>query len=250
MSDIYDKVKISVVMARVLALSIGDLFSRPMLILSLVMSLVAIAFWSVVYLLFHTVLSGFAHDLIAYVPFATASWIENVASMVLLISMFYQFVLVSVVIGLGFFARQIVVQINDKHYHQQLDGYAGMLDLFLAALKSGTLFLLLYLLLLPTLFIPGINVAIHLVLWAVLLRGSLLPYSAGLVVDKVEYAELAREHRWGLVVISLLLAVLYIIPVIGVFAAVFQLIVVAHYSLTRISGAQSSSQATPEQSQG
>jgi hypothetical protein len=236
MSEIYDKMKTSVVMARVLALSVGDLFSRPMLILSLVITLAAITFWSVVYLLFHTALSGFAHDLIAYVPFATASWIENIASMVLLMSLFYQFVLVSVVIGLGLLAKRVVVPINEKHYHLEMSGYATALDMFLAALKSSALFLLLYSLLLPTLFIPGINVVIHLVLWAILLRGTLLSYSAGLFVDKDGYTKLAREHRWGMVVLFLLLSVLYIIPVVGVFAAVFQLIVVSHYSLTRLSG--------------
>jgi CysZ protein len=226
-------------MARVLALSISDLFTRPILTLSLTITLIPIVFWSIVYMLFHATLSSFAHTLIAYVPFATASWIENIASMVLLISLFYQLVLVSIIIGLGFVARRVVLPINEKHYHLEKSGYATQGDRLLAALRSGALFLLLYLLLLPTLFIPGINVAIHLVLWTILLRGALLTYGAGLFMDKDEYAEFAREHRWRVVAMFLLLSVLYLIPVIGVFTAVFQLIVTSHYSLARIAPADS-----------
>jgi len=235
MTELYDRVKTSVLMARVLGLSIGDLFSRSMLMLSLVSTLMAILFWSVIYLLFHTQLSGFAHTLIAYVPFATAEWIENIASMVLLIALFYQLVLVTVIIGMAFMVKRLVAPINDKHYHLKLKRDATPLECSVAALKSAALFLLLYLLLLPTLFIPGINVAVHLSLWALLLRGTLLPYAASGILDKQEYTKLTGDHRWGLMALFVILSLLYLIPIVGAFTAIFQLIVATHYTLSRVS---------------
>lgn len=234
MAEFYDKVKISVEITRILALSIGDFFTKRLLILSLIPSLIAILFWSMVFLLFHSQLKEFAHSLIAYVPFATADWIENIASMVILIFLFYQFVLITVILSLVFLAKKIVLSINEKHYHLGLNGDGSLSTSFLVALKASVIFLLLYLLLLPTLFIPGINVAVHLALWSILIKQPLLCSSTVMVAEKSEYKSLLRKHRWSLILMSVLLSVLYIIPVIGAFVAVFQLVVFAHYSLTKI----------------
>jgi len=234
MTNLYDKARPSVMIARILLLSINDFFTKRVLILSLVPALFVILFWSVVFLFFHTHISEISSHLIAYIPFATADWIKSIASMVLMILFFYQLVLMTIILSLGLISEKIVLAINEEHYSLKLEGDHSLSGVLTTSLKTNTIFLLLYILLLPTFFIPGINVAVHLFLWSILLKQPLLYDSAAIFANRDEYEHLLHANRWSLRVLSVLLSVLFFVPPIGAFTTIFQLIVLTHYSLARL----------------
>ncbi len=130
----------------------------------------------------------------------------------------------------GFMTDSLVKAVHDKHYpHTDYQGHGTMLGMLGKLLWYGFLLLLLFLVTIPMLFIPLINV-----IWFWLLGFMFFRYSVVLDVGQVilpekMFNEVKQITNWTPTLAIAALFLLSTLPLIGLFIPVLAVIALSHY---------------------
>ncbi|MDG6773849.1 EI24 domain-containing protein [Thiomicrorhabdus sp. ZW0627] len=136
----------------------------------------------------------------------------------------------------GFMTDSLVKAVHDKHYpHTHYEGHGTMSGMLWKLLKFGLLMLLLFLVTVPMLFIPLINI-----LWFWLLGFLFFRYSVVLDVGQVIlpekiFNEVKSLGNWTSTLALAGFFALSLLPVLSLFAPVLAVIAMAHYYLDVLS---------------
>jgi len=158
-------------MLEILIKSIKDLFDKKILFTSLVPIIVAAIFWGIVFFVFHSQINDFFAYLISHIPsISDSNWIKNIIEVIGGIFIYYQLLIITSTLIVGVIADKIVDRINEKYYHLKKQGFGSFIGSIGITLKYNLIFIILFIIFLPAMFIPGINVLVNIILWMILIK--------------------------------------------------------------------------------
>ncbi len=221
-------------MSKILIKSFGDFFDKKILLLSFVPVFISVVFLGIIFFIFSDSINQFFVWIVGHIPFVSGDFLSSIVQGILGIIIFYELVLVMSVLFVGFIADSVVDRINKKHYHLKKLGFGTFLGSMAKAVKSNILFIILFIILIPTMFIPFLNVLIHVFLWLVLIKSPMFYDSLAFYATKDQFERIKKSNRFQIWVLSFLAASLFLIPIFGIFSYVLQLILFTHFSLSRL----------------
>ena len=222
-------------MVDILLRAIKDVFDKKIFFTSLIPIVVAALFWGVVFFVFHTQINSFFVYLVGHIPFfGDATWLKDIMEAVGGIFVYYQLLILTSVLIVGLIADKIVDKINAKYYHLKKDGFGSIVGSIGISLKQNAIFIVLFLILLPTMFIPLLNIFINLFLFILLIKKPMFYYSISMYASRDEYAILEKNDKMSTTIMSLLSASLFLVPILGVFVYILQLLIFTHFNLKRL----------------
>jgi uncharacterized protein involved in cysteine biosynthesis len=215
--------------------SFKDIFDKKIFFTSLLPIILASLFWGVIFFIFIDPISHFVAYLASYIPFiGDSSWLQDGIKSIGGVLVYYELVIISSVMIVGIISDKIVDRINEKYYHNQKWGFGSVSGSVMVALRQNLIFITLFLFLVWTLFIPGVNVIIHIFLWSVLIKKPNFYDSLAMYATKSEYKILQKSDRLKTTLLSMIGASMFLIPIVGVFIYVVQLLIFSHFNLKRL----------------
>jgi uncharacterized protein involved in cysteine biosynthesis len=130
---------------------------------------------------------------------------------------------------LGFLLEGVVRAVEARHYpalppaRQQ-----GLAESTAAALRLGALAVALNILVLPIYLVPGLNLAVWLLLNGHLLGREYAETVAAGRMSRALAADLRRRHRWGVLASGVIVAGLLLVPVVNLVAPVVGIALMTH----------------------
>ena len=222
-------------MIEILLKSIKDIFDKKIFFTALIPVLIASAFWGFVFLLFYSNINEYISSSVNEVPFLPQSgWFSNIIGLILVSFFYYQLVILTSVTLVGIVADKIVERINEKYYSLQKEGFSSTMTSIFISIKQNIIFVLLFILTLPTIFIPLLNLIVTILLWMLLIKKPMFYDSLSLFATKEEYSKLQESDKIDTFMITFLSASLFFIPIFGVFVYILQLLMFTHFNLSRL----------------
>ncbi len=214
--------------------SLRDLFD-PKILSVWIGSLIAsgLVLWAIFSLLKST-LSGYILSFASHIPLIPAHWIEVASESILGAFIFYQFWIVIALIVVGIMADKIVDRINQKYYKLSKNGFGTTLGSVVTSLKANLKYLLLLILFGVLYFVPVLNILVQVLLFMVLIKEPIYYDATAFYASKEEYKKIKKEYKREYRVVTLLSALLLLVPFIGVAAYILQLIIFSHFSLSKL----------------
>ena len=212
-----------------------DLFNKKILLTSLIPIIIAAIFWGVIFFIFHTSISHFVSYLVSHIPFiGDKSWVQSLVETVGGILIYYELLITTSVMIVGVIADKIVDEINNKYYHIEKRGFGTVGESIFISLKQNIIFFILFVIFIPAMFVPVLNIFVHLFLWSILLKKPTFYDSASSYATKDEFNTLKNTNKLTLTLITIISASLFLIPVVGIFVYILQLLMFTHFNLKRL----------------
>ena len=212
-----------------------DLFDKRIFFTSFIPLLISAFLVSGFFYIFHEILSLFSTYVVDHIPFLDdTNSIKTKLSNASGWSAYYQLLISISMIFVGLIADRVVEVINDKYYHLKKRGFGSVAGSIIISLKQNAIFYILLFISLPFLFIPYLNIPIHLALWIYLIKEPLFYDTLSLYANKDEYKKLKTSDKRETLIWSAIGASLFFVPLLGVFAYIIQLLIFAHFNLLRL----------------
>lgn len=177
-----------------------------------------------------------AEQTIGAVPFVGAAllWILGVVVAVIAgvlgVLLGSYLILLFAMIITGFMTDSLVKAVHDKHYpHTDYQGHGTMGGMLWKMLKFGLLLLLLFLVTIPMLFIPLINIVWFWLLGFLFFRFSLVLDVGQVILPEQMFNEVKGLSNWTPTLTLGGFFMLSLLPILSLFAPVFAVIALSHY---------------------
>ena len=222
-------------MLKIFFKALKDLVDKKIFITSLIPLLIAAMVWGVLLYLLSDSINSAIKSLLSYVPFIGEShWFVSTVESIGGFLLYYELVIMTSVMIVGIIADKIVDIVNDKYYKNEKKGFATTIGSVFIALKQNLIFFFLLIITFPLQFIPVLNIFIHIFLWFILIKKPNFYDSVSRYSTKGEYMQLQTNDRLMTNGIALISASLFLIPIIGVFIYIVQLLMFTHFNLQRL----------------
>jgi len=130
----------------------------------------------------------------------------------------------------GFMTDSLVKAVHDKHYpHTDYQGHGTMLGMIGKLLLYGFLLLLLFLVTIPMLFIPLVNVVWFWLLGFMFFRYSVVLDVGQVILPESMFNEVKQMTNWTPTMAVAALFLLSTLPLVGLFVPVLAVIALSHY---------------------
>jgi len=217
-----------------ITLAIKDFFDRKILLISLIPLIISAILWGLLFFIFHTPIDAMLNWILNHIPFLNAKWIRDAIETIGGILLYYELIIITSVMFVGIITDMVVDRINEKYYHLPKKGFGTLTGSIIVSLKYNIIFIMLLILFLPAMFVPGLNIIVHLFLWVILIKEPLFYDSIAMYADRKSYRLLKKRYRKEILILSIILASLLFIPFLGIFVYIFQLLIFAHFNLKRL----------------
>ena len=206
--------------------SFKDIFTSTVLLFVAKITMVSIAVTAIVIWLLGGLLSSFIIRTLSWIPWA---WVQTTGASVATVAIAYMLFIMVLSIMTSLMVEPLLIQLAKKHYPgSPVVGSANMSTSVLLSLKSGLLFLILFLFTFPLMFIPLIGAVWMLWLWSILLKApTIYDVSSLFVSDKAQIKEKTKKST----LMAMIAAGFNYIPVLNIFAPVFAQILFLHHIL-------------------
>jgi len=211
-------------MKTIITKSLKDIFSKDVILF--VIKIGTISFISAITFVwyFWEELSHFIASYLSWIPW---EWLQTSGAKVITFALAYMIFIIIVSLLTSLFSEKLLIKLAKKHYPSV--AVVGSVDIrtsIISTLKVSVIFLLLFILSLPFLFIPFLGQFIMLYLWSVLLKEP-TTYDAGalFINDKKTIKEKTKKTRTLAMVASLF----NYVPIMNTFAPVFAQILFLHH---------------------
>jgi hypothetical protein len=136
----------------------------------------------------------------------------------------------------GFMTDSLVKAVHDKHYpHTPYSGHGSMWGMLWKMFKFGFLLLLLFLVTIPMMFIPLINVVWFWLLGFVFFRYALVLDVGQVILPQAQFIQLKPLTNWTPTATLAGFFALSLMPLFSLFAPVLAVIALAHYFFDKLS---------------
>ncbi|WP_200762676.1 EI24 domain-containing protein [Nitrosophilus alvini] len=214
--------------------SFKDFLSKWFWISTFVITAVPIILWGILFFFFSDSISLLISSVIGYIPFLESESVKDTLIFIIKILLYLQTVLITVIIFLAFATEKIVRILHKKYYQNiSLAGFGSFLEMAKVNIKSIALFIFLAIILMPFLFVPGLNIFLQLFLWSILIKDPFLYDTASIAATKEEYEKM-KKAKIELLLLSVIAALFNFIPILNFFAPLFQIVIFSHYTFAKI----------------
>jgi uncharacterized protein involved in cysteine biosynthesis len=203
--------------------SFKDIFSGTVLLFIAKVTLISVAITSLLIWLFNTTLVNFVKSYLSWIPW---EWLQTSGAAVATVAIAYMLFIMVLSIITSLMAEPLLIALAKKHYPDRpVIGTADVMTSLLLNLKSGAIFLLLFLFTFPIMFIPLVGAVYMLWLWSILLKKPTIHDVSSLFIkDKKEVKAKTKKST----LLAMVAAGFNYIPILNIFAPVFAQILFLH----------------------
>ena len=203
--------------------SLKDIFSSTVLLFVTKVTLISIAVTALLIWLLGGMLTGFIASYLSWIPW---EWVQTTGASIATVTIAYMLFIIVLSILTSLMAEPLLIQLAKKHYPDRpVVGSPNITTSVLLSLKSGLIFLVLFLFTFPVMFIPLIGAVWMLWLWSILLKApTIYDVSTLFISDKVQIKEKTKKST----LLAMIAAGFNYIPILNIFAPVFAQILFLH----------------------
>ena len=210
-------------MQQTISKSFKDIFSGTVLLFIAKVTGISIAVTAILIWLFNTTLVNFVKSYLSWIPW---EWLQTSGAAVATIAITYMIFIMVLSMITSLMVEPLLIQLAKKHYpERKIIGSADLKTSILLSLKSGVIFLLLFLFTFPVMFIPLVGALYMLWLWSILLKEPTI-YDVGSLFFNDR--SIMKEKTKKSTLLAMIAAGFNYIPVLNIFAPVFAQILFLH----------------------
>jgi len=213
-------------MKQIITKSLQDILSKDVILFVIKTGFISL----VLTLLFVWNMWDILTDIIAsYLSWIPWEWMQTSGAFVATLLFTYMLFIIMVSLGTSLYSEKLLLALAKKHYPDApVIGSANITTSILLTLKSIIVFLLLFIITLPLLFIPIWGQVWILYLWSILLKEPTI-YDVGalFITDKKTLKEKKKQTS----ILAMIAALFNYIPLVNIFAPVFAQILFLHHIL-------------------
>jgi hypothetical protein len=213
-------------MQQTIAKSFKDLFSGTVLAFMAKVTAVSVAITAIVIWFLNGILVGFVKSYLAWIPW---EWLQTSGAAVATVAVGYMLFIVVLSIVTSLMVEPLLVKLAKKHYPDKpVIASPNITASLLLSLRSGLLFLFVFLITFPMMFVPLVGAVWMLWLWSILLKAPTFYDVSSLFISD---SSVRREKKRKTTLLAMVAAGFNYIPVLNIFAPVFAQILFLHHIL-------------------
>ena len=213
-------------MKQTLFKTLSDLFSKEIVLFVCIAALGALILAAVPMWIFWEEWLGFVTSYLQWIPW---EWLQTTGASIGALGLGYMAFIVLINVFTSLFSETLLIRVAKKHYPDvSATGEASIAALIAVNLKASVIFLALFVLCIPVLFIPVLGQLVMLYLWSVLIKEPTV-YEVGSLF--VHDTQLRKEKNKKAATIALIASLFNYIPLLNIFAPIFAQILFLHYIL-------------------
>lgn len=171
-------------------------------------------------------ISTFLSSYLSWIPW---DWVQTTGASVAALIFAYMLFIITVSLLTSLYSEKLLIALAQKHYPDvPVVGSAKIGTSLMLTLKASVIFLLLFILTLPLLFIPVLGQVVVLYLWSVLLKEPTVYDVGSLFIDDRKRLK-EKKKRTGL--LAMVASLFNYVPLVNIFAPVFAQILFLHHML-------------------
>lgn len=213
-------------MQQIITKSLQDILSRNVILFVLKMGLISLIMTAVVIWNTWEPLNTLIASYLSWIPW---EWLQTTGASVASLAFAYMLFIITVSLLTSLYSEKLLIALAQKRYPDvPVVGSANLSTSLLLTLKASIIFLLLFIVTLPLLFIPVFGQLVILYLWSVLLKEPTV-YDVGalFINDKKVLKEKKKRTR----ILAMLASLFNYVPLVNIFAPVFGQILFLHHIL-------------------
>lgn len=210
-------------MQKFIRLSINDIFSKQVIFFVVKMGLLSLVITLAIVWSFGEVFSSLIVGYLSWIPW---EWLQTTGAKFLLLISSYMFFIILISLLTSLFSEKLLIQLSNKHYpNLPIVGSADVQTSVYLSLKTSVIFLLLFVLFIPLLFVPVLGQALMLYLWSILIHAPTRYDIASLYIQDKKQMKLVQKKTRRLALVAVLWNY---IPLLNIFAALFAQLLFLH----------------------
>lgn len=211
-------------MKTVIIKSLKDMLSKDVILFVIKIGLSSFVLSLVFVWYFWDGLSSFIASYLSWIPW---EWLQTSGAKVITFALAYMIFIIIVSLLTSLYSEKLLIKLAKKHYPQvPVVGSVDIMTSIVSALKASAVFLILFLIAIPLLFIPVLGQVVMLYLWSILIKEP-TSYDVGslFIRDKKSIKNKAQKTR----ILAMIASLFNYVPVMNVFAPVFAQILFLHH---------------------
>lgn len=211
-------------MKTVIIKSLKDMLSKDVILFVIKIGLSSFVLSLVFVWYFWDGLSSFIASYLSWIPW---EWLQTSGAKVITFALAYMIFIIIVSLLTSLYSEKLLIKLAKKHYPQvPVVGSVDIMTSIVSTLKASAVFLILFLIAIPLLFIPVLGQVVMLYLWSVLIKEP-TSYDVGslFISDKKSIKSKAQKTR----ILAMIASLFNYVPVMNVFAPVFAQILFLHH---------------------
>jgi len=213
-------------MKQIIIKSLQDMLSKEVVVFVLKIGFISLALTLVLTWSIWGMLTGFISSYLSWIPW---EWLQTSGASVATFLVAYMLFIIIVALLTSLYSEKLLLALAKKRYpNVQVAGSADITTSIFLTLKASAVFLLLFMIMIPLLFIPLFGQVVILYLWSILLKEPTI-YDVGalFIDDKTQLKEKRKNTR----LLAMIAALFNYIPLLNIFAPVFAQILFLHHIL-------------------
>ena len=206
--------------------SLQDIFSSEVILFVLKIGFGALISTGLFIYFFWSTLSSFITSYLSWIPW---EWLQTTGAGAATIALGYMLIIIMISILTSLYAEPLLIKLAKKHYPDaQVVGSPNISTSIYLSIKSGVIFLLLFMFTFPIIFIPIVGQIYMLWLWSIIIKEpTAYDVSSLFIADKKIVKEKTKKSR----IIAMIASLFNYVPVLNIFAPVFAQILFLHQIL-------------------
>ncbi len=210
---------------KTLSLGFKDIISLEVILFVIKIGFVSIFSWVLVLYLYW---SDILYIVSSYLNFIPWEWLKTTGASLITIFVGYIFIIITLSILTSIYSEPLLKKLAIKRYGVESINSPSMIKSLIINIKSTIWFLILFILLFPTFFIPAIGQIILLYLYSILLKEATI-YDVGSLF--IEDKNILKQKSKGIRVLSMVASLFNYIPILNIFAPIYAQILFLHHLL-------------------
>ena len=213
-------------MKQIINKSLQDMLSKEVILFVIKIGFISLA---VTLLLTWNMWGALTSLISSYLSWIPWEWLQTSGASVATFSVAYMLFIIIVALLTSLYSEKLLIALAQKHYPDvTVVGSADITTSILLTLKASIVFLLLFIITLPLLFIPIFGQVVILYLWSILLKEPTI-YDVGALF--INNKKMLKEKRKKTRVLAMIAALFNYVPLVNIFAPVFAQILFLHHIL-------------------
>jgi uncharacterized protein involved in cysteine biosynthesis len=213
-------------MNKIITKSLQDMLSKDVILFVLKMGLISLAVTTILTWNMWDALTNIITSYLSWIPW---EWLQTSGASVATFSFAYMLFIILVSLLTSLYSEKLLIDLAKKRYPDiKVVGSANISTSIILTLKASIIFLLLFVLTLPLLFIPIFGQIVLLYLWSILLKEPTI-YDVGSLF--ISEKKILKEKKKKTRILAMLASLFNYVPLVNIFAPVFAQILFLHHIL-------------------
>jgi uncharacterized protein involved in cysteine biosynthesis len=203
-----------------------DILSLKVLTFIFTIGISSTLIWIAILWSFWEEFESFVTSYLTWIPW---DWLQDTVAYISAPLVGYTMIIVTISILTSLFSEKLLISLAKKHYPEHREIYSvPIVGSIIVTLKSIVVFIILFIICLPLIFIPLFGQVVMLYLWSILLKAPTVYDVGGLFIkDK----QLLKERNKKSTLIAMIASLFNYIPLLNIFAPIYAQIMFLHHIL-------------------